>query len=277
MYIAVDVGGTNIRVASFISLSQPVLGKVIKIPMANDYSLDLSKIFKAVETLTNQVNLQGLGLGTAGTLNEKKTGIVSTSNFPDWDLRPLRDDLLKKFRCPVALGNDASAAALAEALYGKGQNRDFIFITWGTGIGGSAIRTSGGRPEIIPLEPGHFIIHPNGQPDTCGKRGCLEAYCGGKAFKTLYHKTARELDQKDWDKILDDFSLGLADILTAIPSNTIVFGGGVAVKQVRHLPRLLSLTKKRLISPPVPLEITLSRFGQNCGLYGALSLLLSPQ
>ena len=97
-----------------------------------------------------------------------------------------------KFGIPVAITNDANAAAIGEMTYGAARGlKDFIMITLGTGVG-SGIVINGQRVsghDGFAGELGHMIVkRNNGRLCGCGRTGCLEAYCSA----TGVARTARE-------------------------------------------------------------------------------------
>ena len=103
---------------------------------------------------------------------------------------------------PVALTNDANAAAVGEMAYGAAKGmKNFIMITLGTGVG-SGIVVNG---EVLyghdgfAGELGHTCaVRHNGRTCNCGKTGCLETY----ASATGVARTARE-----WLELSDEPSL----------------------------------------------------------------------
>ncbi|NWG75471.1 MAG: ROK family protein [Rubrivivax sp.] len=120
----------------------------------------------------------GIGIG-APNANYYKATIEQPPNL-SWDYVDVRAELGKYFDIPVAVTNDANAAALGEMLFGAARGmRDFIVITLGTGLG-SGIVSNG---ELVygadgfAGEIGHTTVDPKGRQCGCGKRGCLETYC----------------------------------------------------------------------------------------------------
>ena len=103
---------------------------------------------------------------------------------------------------PVALTNDANAAAVGEMTYGAARGmKNFIMITLGTGVG-SGIVING---EVVyghdgfAGELGHTTaVRNNGRSCGCGRSGCLEAYCSAMGVA----RTARE-----WLELSDEPSL----------------------------------------------------------------------
>ena len=94
---------------------------------------------------------------------------------------------------PVALTNDANAAALGEMVYGVARGmKNFIVITLGTGVG-SGIVVNGQLlygHDGFAGELGHvtMVRGAEGRSCGCGRTGCLEAYCSA----TGVARTARE-------------------------------------------------------------------------------------
>lgn len=104
----------------------------------------------------------------------------------------MADLFSKALGIPVALTNDANAAAIGEMTYGIARGmKNFIVLTLGTGVG-SGIVING---QVVygcdgfAGELGHVIMRrENGRPCGCGRNGCLEAYCSA----TGVARTARE-------------------------------------------------------------------------------------
>ena len=112
---------------------------------------------------------------------------------------------------PVALTNDANAAAIGEMIYGVARGmKNFIVITLGTGVG-SGIVVNGQLvygSDGFAGELGHVVVrHEGGRPCGCGRCGCLETYCSA----TGVARTAREmLEKTDRPSVLRD--MDAADI-----------------------------------------------------------------
>ena len=106
---------------------------------------------------------------------------------------------------PVALTNDANAAAIGEMTYGAARGmKDFIVITLGTGVGSGIV--IGGNlvygHDGFAGELGHVIVRRNnGRLCGCGRQGCLEAYTSA----TGVARTAREyLEIRKDESVLRD-------------------------------------------------------------------------
>ena len=116
-------------------------------------------------------HIVGIGIGSPGVVDWESGIVKYPPNFADWSEINLEKEFSKKFSLPVKVENDANVAALAEAKYGSGkEKKNFIFIVWGTGIGGGIIidekiyrGRKGGAGEI-----GHISIDYNGPLCNCG-------------------------------------------------------------------------------------------------------------
>ncbi len=145
----------------------------------------------------------GIGIGAPGMVNDR--GVVqSPPNFARWEAVPLRDEMKKLFSgVVIQVENDANAAAIAEAKFGAGrQYPNFLFVIWGTGVGGGIILNgqiyhgpTGGAGEI-----GHISIDHNGPECNCGSRGCVEAFVGQRY---LSKRASERLKSNPESKILD--------------------------------------------------------------------------
>ena len=87
---------------------------------------------------------------------------------------------------PVAITNDANAAAIGEMLFGNAKGmRDFIVITLGTGLGSGIV--ADGRllygASGFAGELGHVLVEPGGRQCGCGRRGCLETYVSATGLR----------------------------------------------------------------------------------------------
>src|SRR5699024_2058391 len=80
--------------------------------------------------------------------------------IPGWEHIPIKEMLEEAFNVPVAIQNDVNAAALGENTFGVGQKyNDFLFLTYGTGVGGAIVIDSAlysGHEEFAG-EFGHMI------------------------------------------------------------------------------------------------------------------------
>ena len=192
--LGIDIGGTN-TVFGIVDARGNVIAsssiKTGKHPNFEDYLDELyTEASHLIETHDATDKIQGIGIG-APNANYYTGEIDNAVNLP-WPSLPLAKLVSKKFGIPVAVTNDANAAALGEMTYGAARGlKDFIMITLGTGVG-SGIVINGQvvyGHDGLAGELGHVIIkRNNGRLCGCGRTGCLEAYCSA----TGVARTARE-------------------------------------------------------------------------------------
>lgn len=245
MYIGIDIGGTNIRVAEFDNLDHPQLLDFKIEKNSQDYFSALEKI----KTLIGNRKPDSVGVGAPGA-----------TNLPYWRNHNLQKDLEVMLACPVVVANDVAAAASGEAYYGAVKNRDFLFISWGTGIGGAFVHDL----QITPTQIGHQIIVLRGKDCGCGQKGCLEAYCGGRYIKA----------DSQFPEIVPYFAQGLVNCMAINPVPTLIFAGGLAMHQTEIIKYIGQAGQDMMKIMDFP-KVTMATFGDKAGIYGALSLLKS--
>lgn len=271
MYIAVDIGGTNIRVAGSQSLHKPKLQKMLKTKVKNNYKKDLEEIVSLIKKIGKD-NIEGIGVSIAGRFNKKGILVVSP-NLSDWNKKDLGTDLSKIFKCNVKVNNDAYAAALGEAYYGYGKAKNFLFIVWGTGIGGSAVYNMDGKILVDPFEPGHQLTYYNNRKCVCGQTGCWELSCGGAGMEVTYCKKSAKLNKKEWKSVIDCFGRLLTNVLVVRPNDLVIFSGAVATNHPENVKSIHNTVKNNLKIVEPPSKFIISKFKHNAGLYGGFGLL----
>lgn len=194
--IGMDMGGTNTVFGIVDARGQVIASdsiKTLKHAKFDDYVKDLHKsVMRLLEANDAVDKIKGIGIG-APNGNYYTGEIVKAPNLPWGPVVPLAEEISKAFDgIPVAVTNDANAAALGEMTYGAARGlKDFIMITLGTGVG-SGIVVNGQLVyghDGFAGELGHVIVkRTNGRVCGCGRTGCLEAYCSA----TGVARTARE-------------------------------------------------------------------------------------
>ena len=203
--IGVDIGGTNIKLGIISDTGKIVKKALVETKGESGPDVVVSQIKKGISELLlkNDKKVIGIGIGCAGTVNQKKGTVENPPNLSNWEKVPLGSLIKKAFGYNVFLDNDANAAAIGEMHFGAGKDLDsFIMVTLGTGVGGGIIINRkiyhgdfGAAGEI-----GHTVIDYNGPKCNCGSFGCIEAYVGNHY---LVKRTQGELKNKPVTKIWD--------------------------------------------------------------------------
>ncbi len=208
--IGLDLGGTNSVFGIVDARGEIKATTAIKtqgFKDVNDYvKASIEALMPIIDSVGGMDTIKAMGIG-APNGNYYKGTIEFAPNL-EWahdGIVPLADLFSKALGgLPVALTNDANAAALGEMTYGVARGmKNFIDITLGTGVG-SGIVINGQLVygcDGFAGELGHVTMVRGKEGRTCGwgHTGCLEAYCSA----TGVARTAREfLANSDEDSLL---------------------------------------------------------------------------
>ena len=202
--VGVDVGGQTTKIGVVDMRGQVLAQTVIRTDTYDDivpYIAELAAaIHKVIADAGVDGQIRGIGLGIPN--GNYYTGEIENAVNLKWGRKgtlPVANLLKEQMGgIPVALTNDANAAAMGEMTYGAARGmKNFIMITLGTGVG-SGIVING---EVVyghdgfAGELGHTCaVRHNGRLCNCGKTGCLETYASAIGVA----RTAREwLDLSD--------------------------------------------------------------------------------
>jgi len=192
--VGIDCGGTNTVMGIVDTRGKIVTTASIKTLAYAEFEDFIADIAKSLRGIMSKVGgpqmIRGIGVG-APNANFYTGNIEQASNLPWKGILPLGEQLYEQLGIPVAVTNDANAAAIGEMTYGAARGmRDFVQITLGTGVG-SGVVVNGSLVyghDGFAGEIGHMKIIRGGRTCGCGGKGCLEAYCSA----TGVARTARE-------------------------------------------------------------------------------------
>ena len=196
--IGLDLGGTNSVFGIVDSRGEIKATTAIKTQGYDKVEDYVDACVTALEPIIEQVGgidmIKAMGIGAPN--GNYYNGTIEFAPNLSWGhdgIVPLAAMFKERLGIPVALTNDANAAAIGEMIYGVARGmKNFIVITLGTGVG-SGIVINGQLVygcDGFAGELGHVIIRrENGRPCGCGRKGCLETYCSA----TGVARTAREL------------------------------------------------------------------------------------
>lgn len=193
--IGIDIGGTKTSVSLGSASGKVFIRRVYPTKDAPSTLKEAKRIILAYlkEYDPGLKKTRGIGISAGGPLDLKRGILINPPNMPTWRNIPLKKIFYQSFHLPVAVDNDANAAALAEKIFGAGKNAENLFYyTVSTGIGAGIIvdgKIYHGA-SYDAGEIGHTIILPDGPRCNCGKRGCLEALASGTAIARIARKKA---------------------------------------------------------------------------------------
>ena len=205
--VGIDVGGQTSKIGVVDARGTVLAQTVIRTDTYDQVEPYIAELAEAVNKLIKESGTEGnvRGIGVGAPNGNYYTGTIENAPNLRWghnrvEFAKLLSEAMNGL--PVALTNDANAAAVGEMTYGAARGmKNFIMITLGTGVG-SGIVING---EVVyghdgfAGELGHTAaVHNNGRTCGCGKTGCLETY----ASATGVARTARE-----WLELSDEPSV----------------------------------------------------------------------
>jgi glucokinase len=313
MFVGIEIGGTKLQLGlgdgagtlvrlwrGTVDVPAGALGICRQIETALPKLLD--------EAGVDRSQVRGIGVGFGGPVDDATRAVITSHQIAGWDNFPLADWLTETFGLPVALGNDADVAGLAEALFGAGRGLSPVFyITIGSGIGGALIidgqiyRGCGrGAAEV-----GHLRMFFEDRVDVCITDSPLEELASGwsiaqaarlgvadhpaSILMRLAHGrpeaittelVAQAAVQGDGlaDHVLDEATDHLATavnhVITLLCPRRVVIGGGVSLvgEQLLFEP-LRRKVSERVFKPFAGLtDIVPAALGEGVVVHGALAL-----
>lgn len=303
MYIAIDIGGTQLRGALYPSQGiEPVKKKIIATHSGDEKPEDRLNDLVG-EIWPDHGGVERIGIAVPGPVDPKNGLVYKASNVRGWIDLHLGGMVEKRHKTPVILGNDANLAALGEWKYGAGiGHHDLIYLTISTGIGGGFViddRLLVG-PQGIAGEVGHMTVLPDGPVCGCGRHGHLEALSSGTGIANYFERRLKEgaksilpLDPKPNSRMIAEAArkgdalaneayenagryLGLAitDLLHLFNPTVIVLGGGVSNARELILEPIQRTLENSVMTPAylAELQICYAKLGDQAGLVGALAL-----
>ena len=258
--VGIDVGGQTTKMGVVDARGQVLSQTVIRSDNHSEAESFLDEVAVALNKIIADAGVEGQirGIGIGAPNGNYYTGMVEMAPNLEWAKTravPVAEMLSARMKgIPVALTNDANAAAVGEMTYGAARGmKTFIMITLGTGVG-SGIVING---EVVyghhgfAGELGHVrIVRSNGRLCGCGRTGCLEAYCSAMAVA----RTARE-----WLEMSDEPTLlrGLENITSKDVYDAAKEGDEMAIRIFNYTGRLLGEALADFITFSAPEAIVL--------------------
>ncbi|MBS0011146.1 MAG: ROK family protein [Bacteroidales bacterium] len=267
----IDIGGTN-TVYGLVDKEGNIItrGKIDtdKSPQALDFVKILAGEINKMLAEHKGLTLKGIGIG-APNGNYNKGTIELAPNLAWKGIVPFADMMKKEMQKPVALTNDATAAAVGEMIFGGAKEiKDFIILTLGTGLGSGFVvngQVVYGHTGFAG-EYGHVIMIPGGRECGCGRKGCLETYVSATGLV----RTAKIfMEERKDDSMLR--ALNPAVIGSRLVSEAAAKGDKLALDVFDYTAKILALAIVNAVVVTSPRAVFL--FG---GLAKAGDLLFKP-
>lgn len=308
-YIGIDVGGTSIK-AGILNMEKKILAKdSISADAGQSGSRLVENMAKLAKSLPACIHMgmdevRGIGVGIPGTVNSR-TGKISFVNNLQLNGFPVKEELERLLSCPVTVCNDGDAAAYGESIAGAGRGFDHILmLTLGTGLGGGFI--SEGKifsgADRLGGEFGHTGIVFQGEPCTCGRRGCLEAYVSATGLIRMTREAMQRYPESlMWDlapdlalvdgqtvfdaaqrkdvpamEVLDSYTdylaYGIANYVCLFAPDAVILGGGISAQGERLTQIVSEKTESELHGQGRLPQIVCAELKNDAGIIGAAFL-----
>lgn len=310
MLLGIEIGGTKLQMAVGNGQDRSLSGQADEfVHRERGASAILEWIERSAQPLLKEFSPTRVGIGFGGPVDSTHGRVVTSHHVEGWRDFDLGEWCRSRLGLPMALGNDADLAGLAEARLGAGRNCDPVFyITVGTGIGGGLIVA--GRPyqghglaaaEIGHLRPGldaetpHDILesHAAGwgiaaraqaclhSPDPAQAADCanLRTYCANRVDQLTARHVA-DAASKGNRLALDVMShatralgWGIAQMITLLSPAVVVMGGGVADAHADVFLNPLRGVVDRYVFPPLrgSFQVLKAELGKWVVVHGALA------
>lgn len=305
--IGIDLGGTNIAVGVVDDHHRIVAEASLPAGAHRPAEQVVADMCRAVELALNKAGLTpadcaSIGVGTPGTCDPERGVVVRAYNLNWFDV-PVCAMLTAHFGLPARLSNDANCAALAETVAGAAVGcRNMMLITLGTGVGGgiivdgrivSGLGGAGG-------EPGHSLLVLDGEPCTCGRRGCWEVYASATALirqgreAAAAHPTsllnrypeltgrdvfdAADAGDETAQAVLERYyvyvAAGITDLVNILSPEMVLIGGGISRQGERLLRPIRRYVAANCFGGAKRLQpvIQAAQLGNEAGIIGAAAL-----
>ena len=286
--IGIDLGGTKIEGILLDEKYNTIQRKRIKTHQENGYD----SIVKSIISLINELKAKteeetSFGICTPGVI-DANSGLVKNSNTQCLIGMPLKNDIEKALGSQTVMENDANCFALAESLLGSAKGHDVVFgVIMGTGVGGGIVINGNihkGSTNIAG-EWGHHVIRTDGNECFCGKQGCIETYISGPALEKHWLELTGKKEQlqsivqdlsgekaEQWKKeFLENFGIGVANVIDILDPDVIVLGGGVSNIEFLY-DEGKNFVYEKVFSDTIDTPIVKNNLGDSAGVFGACLL-----
>jgi fructokinase len=237
-------------------------------------------IGRVVSFFRDAGRVEAVGIGCFGPVDLAR-GRITTTPKAGWAGTDVAAPVAAALGVPVAFETDVGAAAVGEWRWGAAQGRStFVYVTVGTGIGGTAVVDGVVLHGVGHAEMGHqrvpHALDADPFPGACPYHGdCWEGLASGSAIAARWGSPGDGLpaDHPAWALEAGYVAAGLANIALVLAPGLVIVGGGVGSR-----PGLLDRVRAELtrllagyVSPP---EVVPAALGAHAGVLGALALAL---
>jgi glucokinase len=272
MIVAIDLGGTNTRIALFQDEAAPAYTLLARFKTYPDYPEQLAHIESELAGALSSVDrssVAGVGLAIGVQLTPDGRTIDASFTMPGYVAKPIVPDLVARLELPVVAANDLICGAIAEYRYGSLGDWDLVaYLTVSTGTGAGIYLRSRDTSMAYLAQIGHHILDPAGRRCSCGQAGCLQTISGAQEIKKRSGRRPSLIDDDlFWDDVADHLAIGIINLARITRVQAICVGGGIGLNN-RYLRQNLA-RKVQERSPNLNVTLTTPTLGADAPIVGA--------
>ena len=275
VYVGIDIGGTNTRIALFQTLDAPQCDIIARFPTFSSYEQQMQQSITVLQNIQQQI--AGIGVSIGARIAKDGRTVIFGPNVPDYIGKSFAQDLAERFGCPIRLAHDTVCGLLGEQAFGSIQHEErCAYLTVSTGTGAAIHLQKLGMRLTVSIEIGHQLLDGNTLRCLCGQVGCLETYTGGRQLELRMGKSLTQVtDPTFWETFSEKLALGLVNLAQLAKVETIAVSGGIVLSRPFLLGRIQAHVNQKLKGATLMLRPAL--LGENAPIVGAALLLGTPE
>lgn len=283
--VTLDIGGTSIKSGLY---ENGILHRVMETE-TEAWKGGEAVLKKALSMISLYQDFNAIGISTAGQVNPVH-GIITyaNDNIPAYTGMPVKKIVETNFSVPVTVENDVNAAAIGEAYLGAGKGmKDFLMLTYGTGIGGAIYMNNNiyHGTAFSAAEFGRIIVHPEELKEGMAYSGYYETYASASALvrsmkkinsyysdgRRIFENLHCEEVKSIVDQWIQEVVYGLVSLIYIFNPASVILGGGVM--EQTYVEKRIAEQCMRYMEPAFKnVHITAAALGNQAGMYGAAIL-----
>lgn len=294
----VDIGASNLRVVVANEDGEIEARRAAPFAAADPPERVLRAAGRTIDELARGVwvgaSVGAIGVALPGTVDPARGLVATPANMPGWGNVHIAELLGRRGdHVPVAVENDANAAAVGEGWLGAGRGlTDFIFVALGTGIG-AGLWLAGRLHRGAHFLAGEAAFFPmtRDQLRAADWQHNLESIAGGRAIAAKAREllgahakpqdlfaaaSAGDEQAASWLREMQEYlAMAVVDMIALLDPQAVIFGGGVAMAQGE--PFLAPVRELVHACTPLKTKIVLSELGADAQILGAVRLALDAK
>jgi predicted NBD/HSP70 family sugar kinase len=276
-YICLDVGGTYIKYGVITEECEFILKD--KTSTIKDKINILDNIKDIIRICKVDEDIKGICVSSAGIVDSDEGKIISATLIPEYSGLELKKEIEKEFNINCEVENDVNCVGIAESFVGEAKGTSSsVCIAVGTGIGGCIIidkkiingfTNSAGELGYMHIKDSRFSKLATTSALVSRVSEIKNSRLSGEEIFELA-KYGDDTCIKEIDIMLENLSIGIANIIYIINPEVIILGGGIMSQEEYIKDRLDRYLKDKVISNI--LEKTNIKFAKNqndSGMIGA--------